>query len=317
MPVDDRGESESEFQRWACEQLNVPGGAAPEAERAAFLKRVQADRFLPSAMVHDAFDTLRGVPVDDSNPVLLCENARDEISRRVSEQVESFAGEFFRLPIAERARRWQTLQLRAQPFPRILARLNLLQAGLAVDFNPPGEAAPLIDRLTRACCDLFVLRPSEAAVLRQSLEAEFSVEPSTWTLAAKLLRGHAPEIARLTPKLIDYLQTHTDRAEASRQGLERVARARAAAERTPKVRIERPENEGFEFDAYSLGQLFWVIALVLIAAFLRWKEVEEDSRNRRRMIDERRAARSHEAPAQQGGAQPAATPQTPIVEIPK
>ncbi len=231
--------------------------------------------------------------------------------------MESFAGEFFRLPIAERARRWQTLQLRAQPFPRILRRLNLLQAGLAVNFNPPGEAAPLIDRLTRACCDLFVLRPAEAAVLRQSLEAEFSVDPSTWALAAKLLRGHAPEIARLAPRLIDNLQTHTDRARAARQGLERVARARAAAERTPKVRIERPVNEGVVFDGYSLGMLFLVIVMVLFFAFLRWEEVEEPRRNRQRMIEELRAARAHKAAAQQGGSQPAATPQTPIVETPR
>ncbi len=236
----------SEFEHWAREELKVPHDATMAAVRSAFLKRIQEERFSPSELATEAYQIL-SERRDRDKLIAVSADARREVAARLRERVERFASEFFDLPVDVRAARWQTLRDAAQSFPRILARLSRLKEGLAVAVQPAVDAAPQVQKLQDACCELFVLRPATAAVRRQKLTSEFTARPVEWIAAAETLRKQSPEVASLVPQLTDWLLTYADLAKRDRRlfekaRLSRQAAGRQAASRQRGTPVQRPSK---------------------------------------------------------------------------
>jgi hypothetical protein len=125
---------------------------------------------------------------------------------RLYEDVETFAGEMFTLPLAERRQRWAEIYRRAEHSLRVRARLDALAAGLDVDLNAVEDSARAmhVNTLARYAMELFPQRPTARAVRRHALlEALHQDDMKPWRQAAQTLKKKHPQLAALAPELID------------------------------------------------------------------------------------------------------------------
>lgn len=199
MPI----EPKLDYQAWARKQLNVNPDAGPAATRAAFLRLVASQNFLPSLSAHEAFEVLcKG---SDAARPSAAAMVRADSEADLRAEVETFADRFFLFAPPERRERWAELLQRCEWVLPLAVRLQSLRVGLDTHVVPPADdpdAAELVER----ACELFVMRAPARAQRRREFLEEMAGEPSRWVAAARRLRGARSDIiAALAPEFLDSL----------------------------------------------------------------------------------------------------------------
>ena len=93
---------------------------------------------------------------------------------------------------------------------RARARLEQIQAGLAVDLSPLNTQSEALQRLGRQVCELFVLRPLERITRREEILSAAEANREAGEVAARELQNSHPEIAALDSQLIRRMQAAPD-----------------------------------------------------------------------------------------------------------
>lgn len=224
------------LRRWAAEQLGVEENATPGEARAAFLARLREANFLPPPAWRSALGLLQhGLPGRWS--------ADDEAARRTWEEalrdeVETYASQFFSLPVDFRQQRWRELLASCELCsPRLSARLIALEGGLRVDATAiPREGSPVGD-LARDVMRLFVMRPEERASARLALIVELESNAEQANEAACGLEARYTPLVSLDPALVNHLKESQQRV-GRRDALHR----RLRSKRRPVVTSSRENN---------------------------------------------------------------------------
>jgi hypothetical protein len=211
--------------RRAAGLLGVPEDASGAEARRAYLRQLRENDFVPPRAARQALHVLGGgpaLPETDEEAVL-------EEEGRLRAEVDSFAQEFFDVPVARRRERWQALLSWCRQVPPLVARLSALKAGLALDKqrlylddSPPGQ---LVAHLVEA----FPLSPLARAAARQDflrpIEKSSAADDSRdWEKAARSVRDAWPDVAALDDELVDHL------AELRRRLKRRVIKPRRSEE---------------------------------------------------------------------------------------
>jgi hypothetical protein len=235
---------EPELRRWAQQELGLDATATVEDARRAFLRRVSDNDFLPQPATAEALGILQppaGRPAH-------CLEAEAAAERRLREEIELFAADFFQFDVPERKNRWSDLMARARPWPSLKGFLNMLRQGLNMDLRTVGPEDAL---LARKVAELFTLPPPERARRRQEFLRAAEEEADGWEQAALAFQAREPGLAALEPVLLARL---ADRPHAARRAAAaRKKRARALAAATP---ASNGQGSGLKYS--------WVIILVFI-----------------------------------------------------
>jgi hypothetical protein len=154
------------------------------------------------------------------------------------EEVESFCAEFFQLEPAERRARDAHLTSKCARHPPLLARLNKLVGGFLLAREPfVVETLPDVKALADVVRKLFVMRPHDRAIARQSFLRETREEPQRWADAARALNTTHPEIARLDSvflhRIANWQQENRERVKAERR--RKPPAVRAAKDAGPNI----------------------------------------------------------------------------------
>lgn len=175
----------------AAAALGVPPEATPAEARAAFLRRLAVENFVPPEECTAATNALASTAL----PV-----GPEEAERDAREDVETFAGEFWSLPPTARRARWAELWSQ-YPHGPAAARLRGLAPGLDVAVTP--RANPEAEALAACVREWFVLPPRKRAVRRAGWRAEQAARfPALVRAALVVLREDMP-LARLDPGLFN------------------------------------------------------------------------------------------------------------------
>ena len=212
------------LQRWAAEQLGVDESASPVAVRAAFWGRLREANFLPPSAWRSALSLLQhGLPDHWSGDHEAPRRIWEEVLRA---EVETFAAQFFSLPVDSRQQRWRELLASCEPcFPRLSARLAALEVGLRVDATAvPREGSPVGD-LARDIMRLFIMRPEERASARLALIVEFERNAEQAYEAAFGLGARYTPLVALDSALVNHLKESKQR-EGRRDALHRRLRSK-------------------------------------------------------------------------------------------
>ncbi len=192
-----------ELRGWAADYLKVAPDAPRAEVHAAFLRLVHEHNFVPDLAVQQAFAILTG----QSNPAHPPEQAMYDLEQRLQTEVDTFAGQFFTLPVPYRGQRWQELRNRCKPMVRLEERLKRLRLGLKIDLAAIHSAdEPRLARLAQMAGELFVLRPEQRALRRDELFQESRDQPKLWSRAATRFRLKFAEAAKLEKELLDRLE---------------------------------------------------------------------------------------------------------------
>ncbi len=188
--------------RWAAGLLGVPETATGGEARRAYFKKLRESDFLPAPALGHAFRILDGKtgPVEPKEEWLL------EIESRLRAEIESFAAEFFALPVAQRRERWDALLSRCESVSPLLARLQALKAGLDVEIRnrPLGQShqGSLAEQLLQS----FPMPPLAQAASRQAflrqIEESTAADRLLWGNAARYLLAEWPALAVLDQDLV-------------------------------------------------------------------------------------------------------------------
>ncbi len=247
----------------AEEWLGLDRDASPEATRSALLRRLGAEDFFLDPMGHEAALVLAGRPAGSAP--LLTERGTTE-GRALRDRIESFAADFFQIPVATRRDAWHSLWQASAADPRLQIRLRDLEPGLLIDPSAIADRNPLVKRLAGDLLELFVLEPgAHAALAREKLWA-FQQDPAVSlqerNRASRELTRRHPGLARLAPGYLALLvQTW----------------------RTPTLRRWRTRlvgTVGGEFVAGIKGFGPWLVAVLLFAFFNSLMARQPSSTNR-------------------------------------
>jgi hypothetical protein len=183
---------------WARRVLGDAVDGAPG--RAAVLRGLAGHEFVPPPAWQEAFEvacrpTRGGAPL---------QGVQDE-EKRLRAVVDAFAATFFHLTPPARRGRWQALQAKCRPFPRLAARLEALQPGLEADPAGLSDRDSQVRWLAEQAAALFVLRPPDRAVRRQQLLAGLGARGPRLEAAAIRLQKRSPALAALEPDLVGRL----------------------------------------------------------------------------------------------------------------
>jgi hypothetical protein len=174
------------------------------------IERLESEEFFPSPSLQYAFETLSIGP-DRLRGMALDPSAGDYFvmaEAMLSEEIETFAREFFAIQPAVRAERWRTLAEQAADFPALASRMRRLRVGLEAA-APPADAEPALKSLAEHVLELFTLPPHERARRRQFPSERFQPYVGRWPAAAARLRREFPKLAALEPQWIDRLTRPT------------------------------------------------------------------------------------------------------------
>lgn len=237
--------------RWAAKQLGLSPQATAEEVRAAWLRRLPEEDFVPSSEARWALAALLHWPPEGGWEVRVDEAAAAAEEEQRRGEVEAFAAQFWDLPPAERRRRWDELRDLCAFAPVLRARLRLLEAGLdcASVGNDKQENARVIE-LAGHVRKLFVLRPGPRADARQSLLPRIQNDRE-WKVAARQLRRDQPALAALGNDLLDKLLSETPRLVHLEYGDNRVRR---------RVRQPAASNSGGSSSRYPI----WIIVFIAV-----------------------------------------------------
>jgi hypothetical protein len=193
-----------EVTAWAARTLEVEQAAGGPAVRAAFLRKLPDEDFVPPAPWRPALEVLSGRETAHARP-LLYNQFVEETAPTFRDQVESFAIAFFSLPPDQRAKRYDELRETAECYPAIAARLQRLEKGLELDSSACDGPDPDTSHLATGICEAFVLPPIAAAARRQELLFDCQRDLPRWEAAARRLCKARPQIVALEHDLVQKL----------------------------------------------------------------------------------------------------------------
>jgi hypothetical protein len=256
----------------AADALGVPPDAPPEAARAAFLRRLAADRWVPPEAAVAAVNRLAGAALP------LTADAADEDAAPFRAEVEAFAAGYWDLPPADRRAKWDDLSARCPDGPDA-ARLGQLEPGLDVAVVAHDDR--LVDEIAGVVRELFVLPPRDRAVRRAGWLAENAGRFPLLAAVARRLDLARSEVAELDPRLFEWFadktslapvpevatQTPADEADAIRRGTDDFRERQAKPHRNLSERTETAANKAVTGGGLGCGGLLvvYLIIKVLIA----------------------------------------------------
>jgi hypothetical protein len=182
---------------------------------------------------------------------------------RLREEVDSFAADFFDLPVAERGRQWESLVSECRDFPPLAGRLRALKAGLEVEppslppdqlgGGAPGPLAELADQLVQS----FPLPPVAKAASRQAFHRRTETDTSdsaeaSWEQAARYLLAEWPALAALDRELVEEVANLRNRLKQ---------RAESRLRHLPKpANAPAPNGKGSSWGVYAVLVVVFAIA---------------------------------------------------------
>jgi hypothetical protein len=231
----------------------VPEDASPAEARRAYLGKLRESAFLPPRSWQQAVRVLDGKPA----PAEPDEEWLAEEEARLRAEVDSFAEEFFTLPVDQRRERWEGLLSRCQNLPPLVVRLQALKAGLVVEKEGlPEDGSPtglLADHLLQS----FPLPPLSRAASRQEflrrLEESSADSRKLWEKAARYLRAEWPAVAALDEELVRYVAQLSSRLKWRRKMHRRSEGNRQAGTAAGSQKPSR----------------WWIVVGMVVAAILR------------------------------------------------
>lgn len=190
--------------RWAAEQLELSPDASLDEVRAAWLRRLPAEDFVPSSELRWALTALLRRSSEGGAEARADEAAAVAEEERLRGEVEAFAEQFWEVPSEERRRRWEELRGRCAFAPALRARLHLLEAGLdcVATVDEAREEARVVT-LANHIREWFILRPGPRARVQQDLLQAIQEDRKAWKAAARRLRRVCPKLAALGNDLLD------------------------------------------------------------------------------------------------------------------
>jgi hypothetical protein len=238
--------------RFAADLIGLDDQGEPTETLGRLFRKLRDDDFLPDPTSHEAIQTLAGRPIAQDS--LLFQEASDFQKRRLLEDVERFAAEFFSIPIEARLERWKSLVEACARSPRLIERLDALKPGLTINAGLAVDASPVVNQLIDDILTLFPMkRAAKAAEARARIDRFQKNTQSTdadRSKVLKLLRKRHPGLVELSE---GYLDQFTRPRGPNRLNLGRI--------RKPNV---SPVSE----DSGNI-RAFVTIGVVLLAAFSR------------------------------------------------
>lgn len=174
----------------AAASLGVSEDADAAAARAAFLRRVAAEGFIPPEECVAAARQLASVPL----PLSREQQQEEEAVQRAA--VEAFAAGYWNFEPSERRAYWQTL-VQHTTFSPARLRLERLEAGL--ELHSPRHVNPLVAELADAVKELFILDGRAEFIRRLAWLEERSDRLADYRDAARRFRTDLPDLAKLAP----------------------------------------------------------------------------------------------------------------------
>lgn len=201
----------SEQVNWALQTLDIPLGTTTRAVRSAIIAQLEDCEFVPPPIVAEAIQMLAPYATGSSAaanrdtpppvPVAAMGFSR-HVERRLHEQVDEFAEQFFSLAVPVRHATWTRLVDQAQAYPTVLLRLQTLRRGLGLICPPIPDNEHRL--LAEACMRLFVMRPAMRAVSRSALLRRR--EDKSWVKSARQFARQYPPLAALAPEVFEGLK---------------------------------------------------------------------------------------------------------------
>ncbi|HEY4308639.1 MAG TPA: hypothetical protein VGN12_04220 [Pirellulales bacterium] len=224
------------LRRWARGELSLPEGHTPDEARRAFLNRLDAAEFLPTAESRYALALLTADDASVQDFAALPRAAQRFLTSALQAELEKFAQESRGLSPAERRERRLVLTRKCAGIPTLLARVDRVASSLAtpIDQFPDAQsdARALADELLAA----GTLPPAERAIRRQANLATLSGEVVRWRTAAVQLRDDYSDIAACDPRYVNYLATRPSRRRLRRQRIAEARRNRRGGAAVAKLR---------------------------------------------------------------------------------
>jgi hypothetical protein len=209
---------------WAAREVGLRTGATPDEARAAFLRELRDNGFVPPPTRQRAWQQLCGLLGSAPPAALFAEEAR------LRNDIDEFAASFFATPITARHERWQELSQRCASSPPLVARLQALRPGLDVEVDPNSLGNPRLQQLASHVAGLFVLPPAARAAQRQAVLRAAQMDILGWEAAAVQLHATLPALVALEPTLQGAIlgwRGQQQRLARRREGRTSSARARA------------------------------------------------------------------------------------------
>lgn len=233
-------------QRWAAEQLGLRPDASLDEVRAAWLRRLPAEEFVPSSELRWALAALLRRPSEGGWEARADEAASATEADRLRGEVEAFAEQFWDYPGEERRRRWEELSEHCAFAPSLRARLRLLEVGLEdVPIPNKGEEENHTIELASHLRELFVLRPRSRTCARHALLLLMEADKEQWIHAVGRLRHAYPKLAALGNDLLDKITT-----------------AAPMPKSLPKKPPPQPTAD--ESEGGLSGRFIWIIVVIVV-----------------------------------------------------
>ncbi len=179
---------------WACGVFGLQPGATQQAIRAAILAHLDEANFVPPAAWRQAIWLLSDPKAPQAWPENGYDAFHEALENSLAEDVDAFATQFFSLPRGPRRAKWTQLLEQLTAFPRLRARLTLLQPGLDVEAATSADQNPqdaiVVDRIRR----LFVLKPADQDAQRRQWLATMTGD---WKPVVRRVRAKYPKLAQL------------------------------------------------------------------------------------------------------------------------
>jgi hypothetical protein len=237
----------------AAAVLGVPAAAPAAAARAAFLRQLADEQFLPPEPLTAAANVLAGAAVPLTDYGRACEAGlrRDDL--------RAFAAAYWSLPPADRRARWAELGDGCRHDSEVFRFRRDLEPGLhlAVILHQN----PLVEDVAAAIRELFLLGPRERAIRRAAWLAERADRVRDLADAVRRLRTDDPGLAALDPDLSRRLASGVPLAAVSAgRGLERSEEvwAEAVAPTAHRTAQSAPEP--------ASGGINWTAVFVILSA---------------------------------------------------
>jgi hypothetical protein len=193
---------EETYRQWAAGQLGLAADATAAEARAAFLRRLPREDFVPPLELVQAARCFGVGATAARDARTEAEVARaEEAALRVD--VEEFADQYWELRPADRRTRWETLWAHANFSLGLRARLKCLEDGLDIARKQvPAGTDPLVAELACRVCDIYVLRLAARARAWQAVWREARRNIWGWKAAAEVLVARYPDIAALQSEAV-------------------------------------------------------------------------------------------------------------------
>jgi hypothetical protein len=241
---------------WAACEVGLCTGVTSDEARAAFLRELTDNGFVPSPTRQRAWQQLCGLLGGPPSEALLAEEAR------LRNEIDEFAASFFATPIAARRQRWQELSQRCASSPPLVARLQALRPGLDVELDPNRLGNPRLEQLASHVAGLFVLPPAARAAQRQAVLRTAQTDILGWEAAAVQLHATLPTLVALEPTLQGAILGW--RGQQQRLARRREGRTSSAQARTPRPAPAATARAPSSSGSRALGGLAVFVILIVV-----------------------------------------------------